>query len=218
MFKELILANPIISLILIVIPTAGVVWKVVHALYVMPRDFRINSMEKDIDALRNEILKIEKRQYSGLTEIALENQSESTTKVANSNIKSVANNVKFDEAMRIQISGEVVLDDLQTLLNTWNNKNLTELQKKHVEEVYENKPVVWEVVLKTVGEVKDGKIYVSMISPRAEFELDSAIAYFDESYKDALLMVKKGETVIISGVIERFFLSPVLKDCKIVRK
>ncbi|MED5523632.1 MAG: hypothetical protein VX447_02585 [Pseudomonadota bacterium] len=211
MLKELILANPIISLILVVVPTAGVVWKVLHVLYVKPRDFRINTMEKDIDVLRNEILKIEKRQYTPSDNIG-------KVKASESEISPTKDTEEAKSANISGLSGELVLNDLQDLLDIWNNKELTDLQKKHIEETYENKSVVWEVVLKSVGEVKDGKIYVSVVSPRAEFQLDNAVAYFDESYKEALLMVKKGESVIISGTIERFFLSPMLKDCKIVRK
>jgi hypothetical protein len=211
MLKELILANPIISLILVVVPTAGVVWKVLHALYVKPRDFRINTMEKDIYVLRNEILKIEKRQHTPSDNIGIVKTSESEISPTKDTEEAKSANIS-------DLSGELVLNDLQDLLDIWNDEELSDLQKKHIEETYENKSVVWEVVLKSVGEVNDGKIYVSVVSPRAEFQLDNAVAYFDESYKEALLMVKKGESVILSGTIERFFLSPMLKDCKIVRK
>lgn len=211
MLKELILANPIISLILVVIPTAGVVWKVLHTLYVKPRDFRINTMEKDIDVLRIEILKIEKRQHIPSNDIAAVEISESKISASKDTEEAKLTNIS-------DLPDELILNDLQNLLDIWNNKELTDLQKKHIEETYENKAVVWKVVLKSVGEVKNGQIYVSVVSPKAKFQLDNAVAYFDGSFKEALLMVKKGESVIISGTIERFFLSPILRDCKIVRK
>ena len=43
------------------------------------------------------------------------------------------------------------------------------------------------------------------------------IAIFDSKHKEALLMLKKGELVTVSGVIDSFFLSPIIKDCSIVR-
>lgn len=214
MLKELILQNPITSLLLILVPAVGIVWKVLHALYVKPRDFRINSMEKDIDVLRNEVLRVERK--SKIHESSNISKSSGDILVtAEDNSSSDLESVNLDAR---SVSGGLILDNLQALLNLWNEKELTDLQKKHIEESYTNQSVVWEVKIKSIGEVKGGKIYVSMVSPRAEFELDTAIAYFDESYKDALLLIKKGESVVVSGVIERFFLSPILKDCTLRRK
>jgi len=217
MFKELILQNPIISFLSITIPTAVIVWKIIYALYVKPRDFRISTMEKDIDALRNEMLKVEKsdRNAEEKTKKETTNKQKQSEVANNSHEESIRSGL---ELPIISNTSDLVLNDLQELLNLWNKEGLTDLQKKHIEETYTNKHVVWEVMIKEVEEVKDGKIYVSVISPKATFSLDSAIAYFDERYKETLLLIKKGEAVTISGVIERFFLSPVLKDCQIVRR
>jgi hypothetical protein len=217
MLKDLILANPIISLILMIISTITGVWKVVHALYVKPRDFRINTMEKDIDTLRNEILKIEKKQTAENSSNNFQNDEPKITKVKEAEIE-LTHSISQQVPQENNTSHELVLNDLQALLDSWNSKELTDLQKKHFEEMYTNQPVTWEVAIKSVGEIKDGKIYVSIISPTAEFQLDRAIAYFDESFKEALLLMKKGEVAIITGVIERFFLSPIIKDCRLVRK
>jgi hypothetical protein len=214
MLKDIILQNPIISLILILVPAVGITWKIMHALYVKPRDFRISSMEKDIDTLRNEILKIEKKSNNDESARKLQPSEGSESVAGNMNLNDQDPVHKIDQ----RTSNELVLNDLQALLDLWNDKELTDLQKKHIEDTYTNKSVVWEVVIKSIGEVKDGKIYVSMVSKKSKFQIDSAAAYFDESYKDALLLIKKGEPVIVSGVIERFFLSPMLKDCKLKRK
>lgn len=217
MLQDLILQNPIISLLLVSVSIAGIVWKVVHALYVKPRDFRITTMEKDVEALRNEILKIEKARQA--TNAGKSEDGTDAEHGALSTGSTVQKNERLTQSEhKSTISNEVVLNDLQDLLGLWNNKEITDLQRKHIEEIYTNKPVAWEVLIKSVGEVKDGKIYVSVVSPKSEFQLDTAVAYFDENYKEALLLVKKGESVVISGTIERFFLSPILKDCKITRK
>lgn len=216
MLQDLILQNPIVSLLLISVPISGIVWKVAHALYVKPRDFRISTMEKDIETLRNEIMKIEKARKSINVGKA---EDDTDTNIALPRDCRVHINERSTVSDRnSSILNEVVLNDLKDLLDLWNDKEITDLQRKHVEEIYTNKPVVWEVLIKSVGEVKDGKIYVSVVSPKSEFLLDTAVAYFDEKYKEALLLVKKGESVVISGTIERFFLSPILKDCKITRK
>ena len=214
MLKELVLQNPIIGLLLILVPSVGIVWKVLHALYVKPRDFRINSMEKDIDMLRNEILRIE-RKSNAHESSKVANSADDKLIVTEDNSSTNLESINLDVR---GVSNGLILDDLQALLDLWNDKELTDLQKKHIEELYTNKSVIWEVKIKSIGEIKDGKIYVSMTSPHAEFQFDTAIAYFDESYKDALLLIKKGEPVVVSGVIERFFLSPMLKDCRLRRK
>jgi hypothetical protein len=210
MFRDLILQNPIASLLLVVIPLAGIIWKVLYALYVKPRDFRISTMEQDISDLRNEVLNMEKRERGARDPTSLTHERAVETEAA-AESRQRANTP-------VAILDEVILDDLQQLLDIWNDESLTELQKTHVEETYIGTKVVWEVLVKSVSEEKDGKIWVTIVSPSAKFGLDAAHAIFDKKYKEALLLIKKDEHVIISGVIERFFLSPILQDCQLRRK
>lgn len=208
MFKDLILQNPIMALLLTAILIIGVVWLILHTFHLKPRDSRIKIMEKNIYILRNEILKIKKREQANKKSkenISSKNQKQSGLSQDKHSKKGRAKN-------------GIILNDLQGLLDLWNSKELADLQKTDIENTYTNKSVMWEVLIKSVDQVKDGKIYVRIISPKATFSFDLAVAYFEDYYQEALLLIKKEEIVVISGVIERFFLSPILKDCTIIKK
>ena len=203
MIEELITKNPIISLLVLIVPAIGITWKVLHALYVKPRDFTISTMQTDIEALKNEILKIEKKEQTNPLEHKMHNATESE---------------KTDVEQPAENSSDIILNDLQHLLDAWNDESLTDLQKSHLENLYIGKGVVWDVEIKSVSERDGGEIAATIVSPNTKFGLDTAIATFDKRYKEALLLVKKGDLVTISGEIERFFLSPVLINCTVVRK
>lgn len=214
MVEQLILDNPIVSLFIILAPVIGVSWKVFHVLYVKPRDFKIASMRDDIESLKNEVLKIERSNK------AIEpSEREETSLPDNFDREDSSNEVNEVVVSEPEvISSDIILNDLQYLLDAWNDKSLTDLQKSHLEEIYQGKEVVWDVEVKSVSENSNGDISATIISPKAEFGLDTAIAVFDKKYKEALLLIKKGDLVTINGKIERFFLSPVLENCTIVRK
>jgi hypothetical protein len=207
MVEELIIKNPIISLLVLLVPAIGITWKILHALYVKPRDFTISTMQNDIEALKNEILKIEKSKETKSPVFTDENAARTKQEKANAAVINPINK-----------SADIILDDLQYLLDAWGDESLTELQKSHLEELYIGKEVIWDVEIKSVSERDSGEITATILSPKAKYGLETAIATFDKKYKEALLLVKKGDLVTVSGKIERFFLSPVLTNCTVVRK
>ena len=146
MIKELITEYPIVAAILIAIPIIGAIWKAMHALYVAPRDFKIKSMEKDINDLRNELLNIEKKTTRTS---AQEENKEPQEKIEPSD---------GEEATLINGVSEVHGGTLKELLDLWHNENLTDLQKQHVEEINTGKNIQWRVKVKSISDEEDGKI------------------------------------------------------------
>jgi hypothetical protein len=49
---DLIQKNPIVSLIVVLVPIVALVWKVFHELYVKPRDYRIESLKDEMARLK----------------------------------------------------------------------------------------------------------------------------------------------------------------------
>lgn len=208
MIGELILENPIISLFTVLIPVVAVTWKLLHALYVKPRDFKISSMQSDISALKDEVMKIEK--------------SSNPTLVQGKTNKNIDNETHNKESLSLSevsvVPTEIILNSLEHLIESWKEETLTDLQKSHLEDMYIGKNIIWDVKITNVYEMDDGSFSASITSPQSKFYIDSAIANFDKKYKEALLLIKEGDLVTISGVIDRFFLSPIIKDCSLMKK
>lgn len=111
----------------------------------------------------------------------------------------------------------MLLNDMSAFHEAWKNKALTELQRDQFEKNYLGQKVAWRARLQNVSEERDGFLWVSLISEKERDYSVHVIAIFESRYKEALLMVKKGEVVTVSGVIEQFSLMPLIKSCSLVR-
>ena len=207
---ELIQQNPLVSLILILVPVVGVSWKVFDALFVKPRDFRIVVLEKNVDELRKEFQRSSTAPSKGLPEV---------TETPRALVNPPAAPPEAAQAEKIEklILGTTLLNDLSAFYESWKDKSLTELQRDQFEKNYIGQRVVWRAQLGNVTEEKDGLLGVSLMSDKERDYGVHVIAIFDSRHKEALLMLKKGEIVTVSGVIDRFFLSPIIKNCNVLR-
>lgn len=197
---------PIISTLIISAISALVIWGFLFKLYVQPQQSKIAKLEKKTRILLEEVLKLQQREQKRAHLIS---ERKKRLKAKQNTIEFEPVNPSDDRTPAVTL----IRDDLQSLLDTWNDKNLTKLQRKTIEDSYIGQSVKWEVKVMSVSEEKDGKIWVTIVSSNQE--IDSAHAVFDQSYKRKLLTIKSGEIVEISGTIERFFLSPVIVNCKL---
>lgn len=205
---ELIQQNPLISLILLLIPSIGVAWKVFEVLYVKPRDFRIAVLEKNVDELRKEF------QRAPITSTDVAPRASGTSLGSTTSPPTEESPTETIEEL---IQGTTLLNDMSAFQEAWKNKSLTELQRDQFEKNYLGQKIVWRSRLGNVSEVRDGLLWVSLTSEKERDYGVHVIAVFEPRHKEALLMLKKGEIVTVSGIIERFSVSPLIKDCAIVR-
>jgi hypothetical protein len=204
---ELIQQNPLVSLVLVLVPVIGGSWKVFDLLFVKPRDFRIAVLETNVDELRKEF------QRSSSTPALPEVE----TPRALVNPPATTSEAPQTEKIEKLTQGTTLLNDLTAFYESWKDKSLAELQRDQFENNYAGQRVVWRTQLRNVTEEKDGLLWVSLESENERAYGVHVIAIFDSRHKEALLMLKKGEVVTVSGVVDRFFLSPIIKDCNVVR-
>ena len=115
------------------------------------------------------------------------------------------------------LESSTLLNNLSAFFESWKNKALTDLQRDQFEKNYLGQKIVWRGRLGGVSEERNGLLWVSLTSEKERDYGVHVIAVFDLKYKEVLLMVNKGEVVTVSGVLDSFSLSPLIKDCAIVR-
>ena len=203
---DLIQQNPLTSFIVFLVPVIGAIWKVLDVLFVKPRDFRIAVLEKNVEEMRKEF------QRSSRTATAV---SVKTTSAAVEPSTDVVQSSKLITVS--EVSGATLLSDLSAFYAAWKNPDLTELQREHFEKTYIGQKIIWRARLGSVSEEKGGLLWVGLNSLNDREYSVYAIAVFDLKDKEALLLLNKGEIVTVSATINSFFLSPMLKDCSVVR-
>jgi len=204
---ELIQQNPLISVALITIPAIATAWKIFDALYVKPRDFRISVLEKNLDELKKEFQRPER---THATKQSDHNESSHESKVTPPQAGTVDN-------IEALTQSTTLLNDMVVFYKTWKDTSLTELQRGHFEKSYIGQKILWRARLGDVTEEKDGLLWTSLLPEAEPTHAAHVIAVFDSKNKEALLMLRKGEVVMVSGVIDRFFLSPLITNCSISR-
>ena len=114
---------------------------------------------------------------------------------------------------------EEEINTLQELYSRWKDKNITDLQRKRIENTFTGKEFVWEVFVLSVSEIKDGKIFLTILADK-DVSLDSAyaLAYFYLKDEESLALIRKFEKIRIKVTGDQFIGLPILKDCKILNR
>lgn len=202
---ELILQNPLVSFFLFLIPVVGGTWKVLDVLFVKPRDFRIAVLEKNVEEIRKELQRTAKSELPPANNATISSATPDTQEI-----------IRVEPSQAL-LESTTLLNNMEAFIESWEDKALTELQRDQFEKNYLGQKVVWRARLGGVSEEKNGLIWVSLKSENERNYSLHVIAVFDLKYKEALLMINKGEIVTVSGVLDSFSLSPLLKDCSIAR-
>jgi len=199
---ELIQHNPFISFLIFLIPIIAGIWKLFDVLYVKPRDFRISVLEKNIKELRA---------AQRVTEPARTDSAMQDDKTNGINFsKLVETDNSLDQEAKL-------LHDMAQFYRAWKNKTMTDLQRSQYERIYLGQKVIWRARIQSVSEERDGLLWVGL-NPEKEHDYDvHVIAVFEPKHKEALLMLKKGEIILVTGTIDSFFLAPILKHCEVIR-
>ena len=207
-------------LVWIIIPAIafGALWKVFNVLYVKPRDFRIDSLEREIEDLKSSHKQRESGEMRGSETGAGQPQ-------ANVPVKSPKHRALAPERLIVSPSEQepdekiALAEGLRSLafaLSRIHDENLTDLQKEAVEEYFTGKPVVWAATIKSVSNAQDGSIDVRIADGDKLF--DTAIARFEDAQKQDLLKLQEGDRVLVSGTISRIFIgTPFLEQCSITK-
>lgn len=205
---ELILQNPFITFFLLLVPIIGGTWKVFEVLFVKPRDFRIAVLEKNVEEIRKEL---QRTPQSNTSTPSTPNAVPRQAAAANANeVSSAAPNSQLVET-------STLLNNMNSFFESWKDKALTDLQRDQFEKNYLGQRVIWRGRLGSVSEERSGLLWVSLVSEKERDYGPHVIAVFDVKFKEALLMLNKGELVTVSGVLDSFSLSPLIKNCSIVR-
>ncbi|MFI8741186.1 hypothetical protein [Stutzerimonas zhaodongensis] len=204
---EIIQQNPLVSLVLVIIPAIAAAWKIFDALYVKPRDFRISVLEKNLDELKKELQRPEQIQL--------------TPQRTNNEFKSEPKSpiLQADSVQKIEALSQstTLLNDMVSFCKSWKDPALTELQRSHFEKSYTGQKILWRARLGDVTEEKDGLLWTSLMPESEPTHAAHVVAVFDSKHKEALLILRKNDVVTVSGIIDRFFLSPLIRDCTISR-
>jgi hypothetical protein len=193
---ELIQRNPLVAIILILVPCIAVAWRLMVNLYVKPRDFRISTLEKHVEELRNEALRV----APSVPQVAVKH-SPTTQKVALGSSMTPTNEV---------------LRSLTVCYSEWTNKEKTELQRKKFEESYTGKQVSWDVFVESVDKTAYwGTVWVRANHTRSNITEPRATVRFPLSEEERLLGFKPGDPVSVVGTIKEFFLNPIVEGSRI---
>ncbi len=188
------------------VPSIAIVWKIMDVLFVKPRDFRISVLEKNVEEIRKEIQK-------GPTHGAGTNIADPAEVLAPRKIQA-----KHIDRMDSVMGSTTLLNDMDQFYDSWKDKTLTDLQRDQFEKNYIGQKVVWEANFSSVTEETDGLLWVSLTSVKENNYGHHVIAVFEASHKEALLTINKDELVVVSGVVDSFSLSPLIKKCSVTRK
>lgn len=204
---EIIQQNPVISFFIALVPIITGIWKVMDMLFVKPRDFRISVLEKNVEEIRKELQK---------NEINQPDINQVRDKVSTQ----TAHNVLEEEPDKIEkiIEATSLLNDMDLFYESWKDKKLTDLQRDQFEKNYIGQKVVWVATFSSVREERDKYLWVSLTSKNQKHYGVHVIAVFDANHKEALLTINQDELVTVSGTIDSFSLSPLIKKCNLTRK
>jgi len=200
---EAIQQNPIISLLIILVPVIAAVWKIMDVLYVKPRDFRISVLENNIEEIRK---KIQQTEITEINAVVPDNVEPHATAVTDT----------LEKLEKI-VESTSLLNDIDLFYDSWKDEKFTDLQRDQFEKNFKGQKVVWKATFSSVSEERDGYLWVSLTSPTEGKFGVHVIAVFDSNYKEALLMVNKDEIVTVSGVIDSFSLAPLIRKCNITK-
>ena len=215
---EVIAQLPALAWVLILAVAFGALWRVFNVLYVKPRDFRIESLEREIERLKfaPEEGKSDIPSMTSAptpqppTDVPVKPTELHTPKVARP-MASLSDQQHDD--------GDTLAEGLRSLaftLDRLHDTSLTKLQRESVKEYFTGKRVIWTGTIKSVGKVKNGSISVWLVDGEDSFF--SAAAEFDESEKGDLLKLQEGDRVLVSGQITHILAgSPFLEQCSITK-
>ena len=193
-----------IVVIVVLLSLFGSLWRVFHVLYVKPRDFQIETLEREIAKLKSE--------EPGMVVQPVPTDDEAAGPLPRSSPEPVRE--EDPEEACGSISAELVgntdptaecLRDLRLALQYLGDRSETDLQRQGVFEFFVGKHVIWSGFVHSVSMSHDGVVSVG-VAPDKDEQWKWALVDFDESRRGELLRLAQGDRVVISGSVERIHL------------
>jgi hypothetical protein len=233
---DLITQNPIVAFVLAIVSVAAVMWKIFHALYVKPRDFRIDMLKEDMARLRGQLEDL-KGATPGTTpgtsvttapghagaasagapphpSTALESRSRPSELPTRPEAEQPPADLQVPEGSSRPTgepgqSSKSPADSLSALYEQWSDPSMTKLQKQKFEQDWIGKDVRWSVSTESVGEASHGRIFVGARDGAKEgFAAARSILVCSERHADVLLSLRPGDQIVVTGKIREFFIIP----------
>ena len=213
---ELITQNPIIALILGIVPVAAVMWKVFHALYVKPRDFRIDSLKEEIARINSQLQEL--RNLRETRVVTDQGHADAPSQIeARPTDSEPLEKPPRPIAQSIQGSSSPA-NSLAGLYERWTDPSMTKLQKQKFERDWTGKDVRWVVSVNSVSEASHGNISVTVRDGALDrFAAPRAIFSFSERDAEKLVSLQADDLIVVTGKIREFFLYPTLDALTIER-
>jgi hypothetical protein len=213
---ELITQNPIVALIMIIVPVAGVMWKVFHELYVKPRDFRIDLLKEDMARVSSQLEEF--RNVREARVIAGEGDPDESSETETRPTDSKPLKKAPLPIAQVTQDSKTPADSLAVFYERWSDPSFTKLQKQKFERDWTGKDVRWVVSVDTVSEASHGNILVSARDGAPDrFSAPRAILIFSDRHTEVLLSLQPGDTIVVTGRIREFFLGPMLDGLTVER-
>ena len=201
--------QPLVAIFVIMVPAIGAVWKVFHALYVKPRDFKISCLTQDLTTLKDELIRLRREQEWEASRQVV--QPEAPPKPADN----IERQTDPHPQVMLPAASCSPLSSLGACYKQWNDDSLTKLQKQKFETDYTGKQVSWRVQVDSVSEAAHDRIILYVKEPTQGWEQPRASAKFPISDQGLLLSLKSDDWIILQGTIAEFFLWPNINDCRI---
>lgn len=209
--QEIVLQNPVIAIVVITTIVVGVAWRVLIALYVTPRDFRIESLEKKVADLRDEAIRRQEQSAAVIGAMPQteepKNESQGTAPLSRQKTTQTA------ETPPAQTGDATPLTSISTFYREWRDKAKTDLQRLHFERGMTGQRVGWRVFVDSVEEFSSSRIWLYVTDTTEVFSDHRACAEFPSDQQERLLALQKGDSILLTGVIHDFFMWPKLKEC-----
>jgi hypothetical protein len=203
--------NPLVAVILVVVPAIGITWKVFHALYVKPRDFKITTLNDDFKKLQDELVRLRKEQerqfVNSPTSEETKTQLSPETKLQSNPQKDLSVSTPVDSNTKSPLLS------LNQCYQKWSDEKLTDLQKQRFEKEFIGKKVEWKVQVDSVSDKKYERIILYVKDSGERLNRARSSAEFPEDDESKLAGLQSGDWIILRGTIKEFFLWPSLKDC-----
>lgn len=242
---NLITQNPIVALIIAIVPVVAVMWKVFHELYVKPRDFRIDSLKDDMARLNSQLEEFrnlrETRVVTGHADRSSQIEARPTdSKSLENPPMPIAQSILGSGSPADQIAARPTdskppdkgplpitqptqdskspADSLAVFYERWTDPSITKLQKQKFERDWTGKDVRWVVSVESVSEASHGNIAVGVRDGAPEkFTAPRAVCLFSDRDAEMLLSLRPNDPIVVTGNIREFFVCPVLNALTLER-
>lgn len=213
---EFIAQNPILALMVTIVPVAAVMWKVFHELYVKPRDFRIDLLKEDMARVSSQLDELRKLREGRV--VTGQGHGDGSSRIEARPTDSTPLEKAPLPIVQPTQGSKTPADSLAVFYERWSDPSITELQKQKFERDWTGKDVRWAVSVELVNKASHGIVLVSVRDgPRDNLATPRAMLVFTEHNEEVLLSLQLRDRIVVTGKIREFFIKPMLDVLRVER-